>query len=62
MGASGFDMVAGTQTDADAAPDDVHASDVATCHHPGQRVTTLTRQLNLGRAASAPEASSALVR
>jgi len=58
----GFFIGAGAQTDVDAPPDGVHASDVATCHHLGQRVTTVTRQLNLGRAASAPEASSAPVR
>ena len=58
----GFFMGAGAQTDVDAPPEGVHSSDVATCRHLGHRVTTVTRQLNLGRAASAPEASSAPVR
>ncbi len=58
----GFWLGAGAQTDVDAGPDRVHPSDVRTCRHLGQRVATVTRQLNLGRAASSPEASSAPVR
>lgn len=58
----GFFLGAGAQTDVDAPPDGVHASDVATCRHLGQRVAVVTRQLNLGRAVSAPEASSAPAR
>jgi len=55
----GFWLGAGAATDVDVDPDDVHPSDVWTCHHLGHRVATVTRQLNLGRAASAPAASSA---
>jgi NAD(P)H dehydrogenase (quinone) len=55
----GFWLGAGAQTDVDAAPEAVHPSDVSTCHHLGQRVAMVTRQLNLGRAASTPAASSA---
>jgi NAD(P)H dehydrogenase (quinone) len=55
----GFWLGAGAATDVDVDPDDVHPSDVRTCHHLGHRVATVTRQLNLGRAASAPAASSA---
>jgi len=58
----GFFLGAGAQTDVDAPPDGVHTSDVATCRHLGHRVTLVTRQLNLGRAASTPEASSAPTR
>jgi NAD(P)H dehydrogenase (quinone) len=58
----GFWLGAGAATDVDANPDDVHPSDVRTCHHLGHRVATVTRQLNLGRAASAPAASSATAR
>jgi NAD(P)H dehydrogenase (quinone) len=58
----GFWLGAGAATDVDANPDDVHPSDVRTCHHLGHRVATVTRQLNLGRAASAPAASSAAAR
>ena len=54
-----FFLGAGAQTDVDAGPDQVHPSDVATCHHLGRRVALVTRQLNLGRAASSPAASSA---
>src|SRR6478609_7252110 len=57
----GFWLGAGAATDVDVDPDDVHPSDVRTCHHLGHRVATVTRQLNLGRAASAPAASSATV-
>jgi NAD(P)H dehydrogenase (quinone) len=53
----GFWLGAGAQTDTDAGPADVHSSDVRTCHHLGSRVALVTRQLNLGRAAS-PAASS----
>jgi NAD(P)H dehydrogenase (quinone) len=55
----GFWLGAGAQTDVDADPDGVHPSDVRTCHHLGHRVALVTRQLNLGRAASTPAASSA---
>ena len=54
-----FFLGAGAQTDVDAGPDQVHPSDVATCHHLGRRVALVTRQLNLGRAAASPAASSA---
>ena len=53
----GFWLGAGAQTDVDANPDQVHPSDVRTCHHLGRRVALVTRQLNVGRAAS-PAASS----
>ncbi|MEW2482631.1 flavodoxin family protein [Mycobacterium sp. NPDC049093] len=57
----GFFLGAGAQTNVDANPDQVHPSDVRTCHHLGQRVALVTRQLNIGRtfspAASAPAAS-----
>jgi multimeric flavodoxin WrbA len=56
-----FFLGAGAQTNVDAEPDGVHPSDVRTCHHLGRRVALVTRQLNLGRAASSPEASSAPV-
>ncbi|HEX2283395.1 MAG TPA: flavodoxin family protein [Mycobacterium sp.] len=55
----GFWLGAGAQTDVDAAPDRVHPSDVRTCHHLGWRVASVTRQLNVGRAASSPAATSA---
>jgi NAD(P)H dehydrogenase (quinone) len=55
----GFWLGAAAATDVDADPDDVHPSDVRTCHHLGRRVALVTRQLNLGRAASNPAASSA---
>ena len=55
----GFWLGAAASTDVDADKDDVHPSDVRTCHHLGKRVATVTRQLNLGRAASVPAASSA---
>ena len=55
----GFWLGATAATDVDADPDDVHPSDVRTCRYLGHRVATVTRQLNLGRAASAPAASSA---
>jgi NAD(P)H dehydrogenase (quinone) len=55
----GFWLGAGAQTDVDADSDGVHPSDVRTCHHLGHRVALVTRQLNLGRAASTPAASSA---
>jgi NAD(P)H dehydrogenase (quinone) len=58
----GFFLGAGAQTDVDAPPAGVHPSDVATCHQLGRRVALVTRQLNLGRAASSPEASSAPTR
>jgi NAD(P)H dehydrogenase (quinone) len=55
----GFWLGAGAQTDVDAHPDQMHPSDVRTCNHLGRRVAAVTRQLNLGRAASSPAASSA---
>jgi NAD(P)H dehydrogenase (quinone) len=59
----GFWLGAGAQTDVDAGPDQMHPSDVQTCHHLGQRVALVTRQFNIGRsatsAASYPGASSA---
>jgi len=62
----GFWLGAGAQTDVDANPDQVHPSDVRTCHHLGYRVALVTRQLNIGRsvspAASGPAAASAPTR
>jgi multimeric flavodoxin WrbA len=55
----GFWLGAGAQTDVDANPDQVHPADVRTCHHLGWRVTLVTRQLNVGRAASAAVSSPA---
>lgn len=55
----GFWLGAGAQTDVDVDADGVHPSDVRTCRHLGHRVAVVTRQLNLGRAASSPAASSA---
>jgi multimeric flavodoxin WrbA len=58
-----FFLGAGAQTDVDANSDHVHPADVRTCRHLGWRVAHVTRQLNVGRAASpaaaGPEASSA---
>ncbi|WP_395311784.1 flavodoxin family protein [Mycobacterium sp. AMU20-3851] len=47
----GFWLGAGAQTDVDAAAENVHPADVATCRHLGQRVAEVTAQLNAGRAA-----------
>ncbi|GFG55010.1 NADPH-dependent FMN reductase [Mycolicibacterium agri] len=58
----GFFLGAGAQTNVDANPDQVHPSDVRTCRHLGHRVALVTRQFNLGRAASSPAASSAPAR
>jgi len=58
----GFWLGAGGQSDVDAGADQVHSSDVATCRLLGRRVALVTRQLNLGRAASSPAASSAPTR
>jgi NAD(P)H dehydrogenase (quinone) len=62
----GFWLGAGAQTDVDANSDQVHPSDVRTCHYLGYRVTLVTRQLNIGRsaipAASSPEGASAQAR
>jgi NAD(P)H dehydrogenase (quinone) len=62
----GFWLGAGAQTDVDANPHQVHPSDVRTCHHLGHRVALVTRQLNIGRsataAASSPAAASAPAR
>jgi NAD(P)H dehydrogenase (quinone) len=52
----GFWLGAGAQTDVDVNPEQVHPSDVRTCHHLGYRVALVTRQLNIGRSAS-PAAS-----
>lgn len=46
----GFWLGAGTQTDVDANPDQVHPADVATCEHLGHRVAVVTRQMVAGRA------------
>jgi NAD(P)H dehydrogenase (quinone) len=58
-----FFLGAGAQTDVDANSDQVHPADVRTCRHLGWRVAHVTRQLNIGRAASpaaaSPGASSA---
>ena len=53
----GFWLGAGAQTDVDANADQVDPSDVQTCRHLGWRVALVTRQLNVGRAAT-PAASS----
>lgn len=58
----GFWLGAGAQTDVHADPQGVHPADVQTCRHLGRRVALATRQLNLGRAASIPAASSAPAR
>jgi NAD(P)H dehydrogenase (quinone) len=62
----GFWLGAGAQTDVDANPDQVHPSDVQTCRHLGWRVALVTRQFNIGGAATAvassPAASSAPAR
>jgi NAD(P)H dehydrogenase (quinone) len=62
----GFWLGAGAQTDVDANPDQVHPSDVQTCRHLGWRAALVTRQLNIGRVATAavssPAASSAPTR
>jgi multimeric flavodoxin WrbA len=49
----GFWLGAGAQSDVDAGADAVHPSDVQTCRHLGWRVALVTRQLNVGRAATA---------
>jgi multimeric flavodoxin WrbA len=60
----GFWLGAGAQTDVDSH--DVHPADLQTCTQLGRRVALVTRQLNIGRAASppasAPAASSAPTR
>jgi NAD(P)H dehydrogenase (quinone) len=48
----GFWLGAGTQTDMDADPDQVHPADVSTCEHLGHRVALVTRQMVAGRAAA----------
>jgi NAD(P)H dehydrogenase (quinone) len=50
----GFWLGAGTQTNMDANPDQVHPSDVRTCEHLGHRVAVVTRQMVAGRAAAQP--------
>jgi NAD(P)H dehydrogenase (quinone) len=55
----GFWLGAGAQTDVDANPDQVHPSDVHTCRHLGHRVAMVTRQLNVGRSATAAASSPA---
>jgi NAD(P)H dehydrogenase (quinone) len=55
----GFWLGAGAQTDVDANPDQVHPSDVRTCHHLGHRVALVTRQLNVGRSVSAAASNPA---
>jgi NAD(P)H dehydrogenase (quinone) len=56
----GFWLGAGTQTDVDANPDQVHPADVRTCEHLGRRVAVVTGQIVAGRAAAPanPAASS----
>lgn len=49
----GFWLGAGAQTDVDAAADQVHPADVATCEHLGHRVAVVTAQFKAGRAATA---------
>ncbi|GAS96071.1 multimeric flavodoxin WrbA [Mycolicibacterium canariasense] len=49
----GFWLGAGTQTDVDADPDQVHPADLATCEHLGHRVAVVTAQFKAGRAATA---------
>lgn len=57
----GFWLGAGTQTDVDANPDEVHPADVRTCEHLGRRMATVTGQFVAGRAAAqAIPAASAL--
>lgn len=46
----GFWLGAGSQTDVDANPDQVHPADLRTCEHLGRRVASVTRQLVAGRA------------
>ncbi|MGY4650449.1 flavodoxin family protein [Mycobacterium sp. URHB0021] len=62
----GFWLGAGAQTGVDAGPENVHPSDMQTCRHLGHRVALVTRQLNVGRSATAavsnPPASSAAIR
>jgi NAD(P)H dehydrogenase (quinone) len=53
----GFWLGAGAQTDVDANSDQVHPSDVQTCHHLGRRIAVVTRQLTVGRSAT-PAVSS----
>jgi multimeric flavodoxin WrbA len=53
----GFFLGAGAATDVDANSEEVHPADVRTCRHLGWRVAHVTRQLNVGRAAS-PAASN----
>jgi NAD(P)H dehydrogenase (quinone) len=55
----GFWLGAGAQTDVDANHDQVHPSDVQTCRHLGHRVAMVTRQLNIGRSATAAASSPA---
>ena len=55
----GFWLGAGAQTDVDANSDQVHPSDVRTCRHLGYRVALVTRQLNIGRSATAAASSPA---
>lgn len=49
----GFWLGAGSQTDVDANPDQLHPADVATCEHLGHRVAVVTGQFKAGRAATA---------
>lgn len=48
----GFWLGAGTQTDVDANPDQVHPADVGTCEHLGHRVAVVSGQMIAGRAAA----------
>lgn len=47
----GFWLGAGSQTDVDADPEQVHPADLRTCEHLGHRVAVVTRQLIAGRVA-----------
>jgi multimeric flavodoxin WrbA len=49
----GFFLGAGAQTDVDAGPDAVHAADVATCRHLGERVARVAVELLAGRRVTA---------
>lgn len=54
----GFWLGAGTQTDVDASPDQLHPADVATCEHLGRRVALVTRQMVTGRTVAPPNSTA----
>jgi multimeric flavodoxin WrbA len=54
----GFFLGAGAQTDTDVAADRVHAADVRTCQHLGQRVAEVTAQMLAGRQATRAAAAA----